>query len=102
VLDRIDSGGQAGARSKIENYVGFPTGLSGANLANRAVIQAEKFGVILSAPATVVRLHIENGNHVLGLKSGEEVSARCALIATGASYRKLHVDGYERFERSGV
>ena len=56
----------------------------------------------MSAPATVVRLDIENGNHVPGLKSDEEVSARCVLIPTGASYRKLHVARYEQFERSGV
>jgi len=84
-------GGQAGTSSKIENYLGFPTGLSGTDLANRAVLQAEKFGAMLSAPAEVTRLRSENGYHMIGLESGEEVSAKCILIATGASYRKLSV-----------
>jgi thioredoxin reductase (NADPH) len=102
VLDKIGPGGQAGTSSKIENYMGFPMGLSGADLANRAVLQAEKFGATLSAPAEVVRLHSENGYHVLRLENGEEVSARCILISAGASYRKLNIDGCERFEGSGV
>jgi thioredoxin reductase (NADPH) len=75
VLDKIGPGGQAGTSSKIENYMGFPMGLSGADLANRAVLQAEKFGATLSAPAEVVSLHSENRYHVLRLESGEEVSA---------------------------
>jgi thioredoxin reductase (NADPH) len=102
VLDKIGPGGQAGTSSKIENYMGFPIGLSGADLANRAVIQAEKFGATLSAPAEVVRLHSENGYHVLRLESGEEISARRILISAGASYRKLNIDGCERFGGSGV
>lgn len=102
ILDRIGPGGQAGASSKIENYMGFPTGLSGNDLANRAVIQAEKFGATLSTPAEVVTLNSENGYHTLGLEGGEQVSAKCVVIAAGASYRKLDVDGCERFEGSGV
>lgn len=102
VLDRMGPGGQAATSSKIENYMGFPTGLSGSDLANRAVLQAEKFGATLSAPAEVVRLSSENGYHTLCLEGGEEVSAKCILICTGASYRKLTVDGCKRFEGSGV
>ncbi|MGH8866190.1 MAG: FAD-dependent oxidoreductase, partial [Burkholderiales bacterium] len=102
VLDKMGPGGQAGTSSRIENYMGFPTGLSGSDLANRAVLQAEKFGAALIAPADVTRLRSENGYHALGLESGEEVSARCILICTGATYRKLNVDGCERFEGSGV
>ncbi len=82
--------------------MGFPTGLSGSDLANRAVLQAEKFGATLSAPADVVRLSSENGYHVLHLESGEELSAKCILISSGASYRKLTVDGCERLEGAGV
>jgi len=102
MLDKIGPGGQAGTSSKIENYLGFPTGLSGSDLANRALIQAEKFGAALSVPAEVVGLSSANGYHVLRLVSGEEVSAQCILISSGASYRKLPVDGCERFEGSGV
>ena len=102
MLDMMCPGGQAGTSSKIENYMGFPTGLSGSDLANRAMLQAEKFGATLFAPAEVIRLNSEHGYHRLGLESGEEVSARCILIASGASYKKLTVDGCERFEGSGV
>lgn len=102
VLDKLGPGGQAGTSSKIENYMGFPTGLSGADRANRAVLQAEKFGATLSAPANVVSLNSESGYHVLCLESGEEIIAKCVLIATGAAYRKLNVGGCERFEGSGV
>lgn len=102
VLDKLGPGGQAGNSSRIENYMGFPMGLSGSDLANRAVLQAEKFGATLLTPAEVVRLGSENGYHALSLGSGEEVSAKCVLISTGATYRKLDVDGCERLEGSGV
>ena len=102
VLDKLGPGGQAGTSSKIENYMGFPMGLSGSDLANRAVLQAEKFGATLSAPADVVRLSIDNGSHVLHLESGEDVLAKCILISSGASYRKLPVDGCERLEGAGI
>ena len=102
ILDRIGPGGQAGTSSKIENYMGFPTGLSGADLAARAVVQAHKFGATLTAPAEVVKLTTEHGYHVLHLESGEEVAAKCVLISAGASYRKFVVEGCERFEGSGI
>ena len=102
VLDKIGPGGQAGTSSRIENYMGFPMGLSGSDLANRAVLQAQKFGATLSAPADVVRLDSDNGYHLLRLESGEEVSTKCVLISTGASYRKLTIEGCERLEGSGV
>lgn len=102
VLDKVGPGGQAATSSKIENYMGFPTGLSGSDLANRAVIQAEKFGAMLSAPMEVVRLNSDNGSHVLCFESGDEISAKCVLICTGASYRKLTVNECERFEGVGV
>lgn len=102
VLDKMGPGGQASASSKIENYMGFPTGLSGTDLANRAVLQAEKFGAILSFPSEVISLHSDKGYHALALDSGEEISARCVLICTGAAYRKLDVEGCEQWEGSGV
>jgi thioredoxin reductase (NADPH) len=102
VIDRIGPGGQAGTSSKIENYKGFPTRLSCANLANRAVIQAEKLHAMLSAPAEVVKLSSANGYCMLRLEEGEDVSAKCIIIAAGASHRKLNADGCEQFEGSSI
>jgi thioredoxin reductase (NADPH) len=102
VLDKIGPGGQAGTSSKIENYLGFPTGLSGGELANRALIQAQKFGATLTAPAEVTELTCETGYHALRLEGGEEVGSRCVLISTGAAYRRLNDIGCERWEGSGV
>jgi thioredoxin reductase (NADPH) len=101
VLDRIGPGGQAGTSSKIENYMGFPMGLSGTDLASRALLQAQKFGAKLNAPADVARLTCERGYHLLSLEDGQDVSARSVLISTGASYRKLEID-CSRWEGSGV
>jgi thioredoxin reductase (NADPH) len=101
-LDMLGPGGQAGTSSKIENYMGFPMGISGSELANRTVLQAQKFGAALTAPAEVMELKSETGSHLLRLSSGEEASARCVVIATGASYRKLTVDGCDRLEGAGV
>jgi thioredoxin reductase (NADPH) len=87
---------------RIENYLGFPTGISGNELADRAVLQANKFGALLSVPAPVVSLTFENGYPVLQLEGGETIAARCLLISTGAQYQRLPVEGCERFEGSGV
>jgi len=102
VLDRTAPGGQAGSSSKIENYLGFPTGISGSDLANSATLQAYKFGAHFLIPAQVVKLTFDEGCLLLHLDSGEGISARCLLIATGADYRKLNVPGGERFEGSGI
>lgn len=102
ILDKIGPGGQASNSSKIENYMGFPTGLSGSDLAHRAVIQALKFGATISAASEVVRLSYENGYHTVHVQSNEEVSAKCVLIATGAAYRKLDLKDCEQFEGCGI
>ena len=102
VLEKNAPGGQAGSSSKIENYMGFPTGISGAELANRAYLQAQKFGVQFSIPQEVVGLRSNNSYHQLQLKSGEEVVTRSVLIATGVEYRKLNIEGYDRFEGQGI
>ena len=102
VLEKTAPGGQAGSSSKIENYMGFPTGISGTELANRAYLQAQKFGVQFSIPQEVVGLRSTNSYHQLQLKSGEEVVARSVLIATGVEYRKLNIEGYDRFEGQGI
>jgi thioredoxin reductase (NADPH) len=102
VLERTAPGGQAGTSMRIENYLGFPTGISGAELADRAVLQADKFGARVTVPATVAGLSFDNAYCVLRLDDGETVVAKCLLIATGADYRRLQAEGCERFEGSGV
>ena len=102
VIDATAPGGQAGTSSKIENYLGFPTGISGTDLANRAILQAQKFGAQFSSPSQVARLDFENDKAVLWFDDGEHVSTRCVLIATGADYRKLDVPRREQFEGLGV
>ena len=102
VLERTAPGGQAGASMRIENYLGFPMGLTGAELAGRAILQANKFGAKLSVPTPVTRLEFESAYSVITLDSGEQITTKCLLIATGAEYRRLGVEGYERFEGTGV
>ena len=102
VLERTAPGGQAGRSMRIENYLGFPTGITGAELAERAVLQANKFGAQLPVATPVTRLTFDNAYPVLHLDGGETVTAKCLLIATGAEYRRLGVEGCERFEGCGV
>lgn len=102
VLDGISPGGQAGSSMRIENYLGFPTGLTGAELTDRATLQANKFGAHLSIPTEAAQLSFENGYAILDAGSGEPITAKCLLIATGAQYRRLEVEGVERFEGTGV
>jgi thioredoxin reductase (NADPH) len=102
VLERSGPGGQAGHSTRIENYLGFPTGISGSELAERAVVQAGKFGAHLPVPTPVISLTFENGYPVLSIDGEERVTAKCLLIATGADYRRLAAEGCEQFEGSGV
>jgi thioredoxin reductase (NADPH) len=103
VLDEDVPGGQAGTSSRIENYMGFPLGLSGQQLADSAVSQAEKFGARMVSPACVQSMKCEqDGVHSLTVDMIGEVVARCVILAPGASYRKLEVDDLERFENVGV
>jgi thioredoxin reductase (NADPH) len=102
VLEHTAPGGQAGGSMRIENYLGFPTGLTGSELAGRAILQANKFGVHLSVPTLVDRLAFENAYTVVHVDGGATVTAKCLLIATGADYRRLDVEGSERFEGTGV
>jgi thioredoxin reductase (NADPH) len=102
VLEHTAPGGQAGGSMRIENYLGFPTGLTGSELAGRAILQANKFGVHLSVPTLVDRLAFENAYTVVHVDGGTTVTAKCLLIATGADYRRLDVEGSERFEGTGV
>ena len=106
VLDCRAFGGQAGASARIENYLGFPTGISGMALMARAYNQAQKFGVEVGIPDEVTGLdpldRAESGPFVLKLSNGERAKARSIVIATGARYRRLAVDGVESFEGSSV
>jgi thioredoxin reductase (NADPH) len=101
-LDTFAPGGQAGTSSRIENYLGFPTGISGGDLAQRALVQAEKFGAHLSSPCAATAMREESGHLVVSLVDGSEVAGRAVIVATGANYRRLPVDGLERFEGNGV
>ena len=101
LLETSSPGGQAGSSSRIENYLGFPTGISGQKLAGRAYIQAQKFGAeILIAKAT--RLACDRKPYVIEVESGVRISARTVVIATGAQYRKLPLENLSRFEGAGV
>ena len=102
VLERSGPGGQAGRSMRIENYLGFPTGITGSELTDRAVVQANKFGARLSVPTPATALRFDNGYSALDLDGGETVTAKCVLIATGAEYRRLAAEGCERFEGRGV
>jgi len=102
VLESIAPGGQAGTSSKIENYLGFPTGISGEALAGRAQVQAQKFGARLAVSREVTGIDCDDLPYRLKLDDGASVRARAIVIATGARYRKLDVAGFERFEGQGV
>jgi thioredoxin reductase (NADPH) len=102
VLESTAPGGQAGASMRIENYLGFPTGLTGTELAGRAIIQANKFGARLSVPTPAARLEFQNGYSMVSGSGTETIGAKCLLIATGAAYRRLDVKGCENFEGRGV
>jgi thioredoxin reductase (NADPH) len=102
VVEASSPGGQAGSSSKIENYLGFPTGISGRALSARAVAQAEKFGATISVARAAGRLSCEETGARLELCGGESVLGRSVILATGARYRKLEVPSFERFEGVGV
>jgi thioredoxin reductase (NADPH) len=102
VVESLAPGGQAGTSSKIENYLGFPTGISGQALAGRAQVQAQKFGARLALSRGVVGLDCEQAPYTLRLDDGESIRARAVVVATGARYRKLEVAGDERFEGAGI
>lgn len=102
VLEAMAPGGQAGTSSKIENYLGFPTGISGMALAGRAQVQAQKFGAKLVISRSVTGIDCESTPYRLSLEGGGTVSARAVVIATGARYRKLNVPDLARFEGQGI
>jgi thioredoxin reductase (NADPH) len=102
VLEAVATGGQAARTTRIENYLGFPSGISGGELAERAVLQAERFGARRTVPAEVVGLEQHDGNFVLRITDGGQVAARCVIVATGVNVRKLPVPRLQQFEDTCV
>src|ERR1700678_3955606 len=104
LLDAVGTGGQAAASSRIENYFGFPFGLSGADLTGRAVLQALKFGAQLASPCQAVRLDTDRNGDLLRLhlQGGEVIDSKAVVIATGARYRALPLERWPDFEGAGI
>jgi thioredoxin reductase (NADPH) len=102
VIESTGLGGQAGTSRRIENYLGFPAGLSGTELTSRAVTQARKFNARLATPYRAVSLVIGDGRHTVRLEDDREIAARAVVIATGAQYRRLPVDDLDQYEGISV
>jgi thioredoxin reductase (NADPH) len=102
MIDKAATGGQAGTSSRIENYLGFPKGLSGAELARRATAQAERFGVEILIPQEVVSIRVEQPYKYVTLGDGTEVGTKALVIATGVDVRRLDVKGIENLEGAGI
>ncbi|NJN01262.1 MAG: FAD-dependent oxidoreductase [Leptolyngbyaceae cyanobacterium SL_1_1] len=102
LVEREAPGGQAGTSSRIENYLGFPVGLSGGDLARRAVSQARRFGVEILTPQEVKAVRVENDYRLITLGDGSEISAHALILALGVSWRRLSVPGTERLTGAGV
>jgi thioredoxin reductase (NADPH) len=102
MVERVAAGGQAGASSRIENYLGFPMGISGAELTRNALLQAQKFGARITIPGQASRLGIEAGIHIVTLEDGSRIRTRCVVVASGVEYRRLDVPRLAEFEDAGV
>lgn len=102
LVERKAPGGQAGTSSRIENYLGFPSGLSGADLTRRAVTQASRLGAEFITPCTVQDIIEENGYKIIILENGQRILSRAAIITTGVDYRRLEVPGIENLTGAGV
>jgi thioredoxin reductase (NADPH) len=102
MIEREAPGGQAGMSSRIENYLGFPIGLSGADLARRAVVQAQRFGVEILSPQEVVGIRTEGLYRILKLADGSEISCHALMISTGVQWRRLEAPGIDRLQGAGV
>src|SRR5246127_4866634 len=102
MVEREAPGGQAGMSSRIENYLGFPTGLSGGDLARRAVVQAQRFGVEILSPLEAVGLRTEGPYRIIQLADGNEISCHALMISTGVQWRKLEAEGIARLQGAGI
>ena len=102
MIEREAPGGQAGSSSRIENYLGFPSGLSGGDLTRRAVAQARRFGAEILTPQEATKIRLNGPYRVVTLSDGSEISCQALLIATGVSYRRLETPGIEKLTGAGV
>jgi thioredoxin reductase (NADPH) len=102
MVEREAPGGQAGMSSRIENYLGFPTGLSGGDLARRAVVQAQRFGVEILSPQEAVSVRTEGSYRIVRLADGNEISSHALLVATGVQWRRLEAPGIDKLQGAGV
>ena len=102
MVEREAPGGQAGTSSRIENYLGFPVGLSGSDLARRAVTQAKRFGVEILTPQEVTGIRLEDNYRIVSLSDGSEISCHALILAMGVAWRRLNVPGVEQFTGAGV
>ncbi len=102
MIEREAPGGQAGMSSRIENYLGFPTGLSGGDLARRAVVQAQRFGVEILSPQEAIGVRTEGSYRIVKLADGNEISCHALMIATGVQWRRLEAPGIDRLQGAGV
>jgi thioredoxin reductase (NADPH) len=102
MVERQAPGGQAGMSSRIENYLGFPTGLSGGDLARRAVVQAQRFGVEILSPQEAVSARTEGSYRIIKLADGSEISCHALLVATGVQWRRLEAPGIDKLQGAGV
>lgn len=102
IIEREAPGGQAGLSSRIENYLGFPSGLSGGDLARRAVTQAKRFGVEIISPQEATGIRMEGHYRIVSLHGGGEISCHAVLLAMGVQWRKLDVPGVDRLQGAGV
>jgi len=102
MIEREAPGGQAGMSSRIENYLGFPSGLSGGDLARRGVVQAQRFGVEILSPQEAVGVRIEGPYRIIRLADGSEISCHALMISTGVQWRRLEAPGIDRLQGAGV
>jgi len=102
IVEREAPGGQAGMSSRIENYLGFPTGLSGGDLARRAVVQAQRFGVEILSPQEALTARTEGSYRIIKLADGSEISCHALLVATGVQWRRLDAPGIDQLQGAGV
>ncbi len=102
IIEREAPGGQAGMSSRIENYLGFPTGLSGGDLARRAVVQASRFGVEILSPQEVTAVRTEGPYRILKMADGNELSCHALMIASGVQWRRLDAPGVDRLQGAGI
>src|SRR6185369_14770410 len=102
LIERSNPGGQASSSARIENYLGFPSGLSGAELSRRAITQTLRFGTEILTPQEVKCISVKDGYKITELVDGSQIHSKAVVIATGVAYKKLEVAGLEGFAGAGV